>query len=113
MDTAPFVRMLGSSKAIVMLLILSFSFLSLLLGKASWEQIENLVKWVFGSWVMAVGVEDAAKHVANGRVKAEEISSATYIKSVSLRPGALANSVTDVDGMNDTIPPPPMTPGDL
>ena len=108
MDTSPFVRMLGSSKAIVMMIVLSLSFLALMLGKATWDQVDNLVKWVFGSWVMAVGVEDAAKHVAKGKVDAANIDAASYVKAASLRPGPI-----DVDGMNDTIPPPPMPPSRL
>lgn len=60
-------RLLHSSKALLVLLVIAIAFVSLLLGKASWSDVEGLIKWVVGPFVLAVGVEDAAKNWGAGR----------------------------------------------
>jgi len=65
----PLVRLFSSSKALVVLAVTGACFAALFTGKATWEQIENLLRFVIGPWLLAVGVEDAAKHVASGMNK--------------------------------------------
>lgn len=59
-------RLLGSRKAFVVLLVTGASFVALFSGKATWNEIAELLKWMIGPWLVASGVEDAARHVASG-----------------------------------------------
>src|SRR5262249_5043426 len=59
-------RLLSSRKAFVVLLLTTASFAALFSGRATWSEIAELLKWVVGPWLAAVGIEDAAKHVASG-----------------------------------------------
>lgn len=60
----PIRRLLSSSKALVVLAISATSFAALWTGKATWQDVEGLLKWTVGPWLAAVGLEDAAKHVS-------------------------------------------------
>lgn len=60
----PIVRLLNSSKAIVVLFVIAGGFLAFAFGKASWDQVEGMLKWIVSVWLGAQGLEDAAKHYA-------------------------------------------------
>jgi hypothetical protein len=65
-SAGPIRRLLGSSKALVVLLVIAAAFGSFWTGKATWHDIEGLLRWVLGSWLAAAGAEDAARHVSEG-----------------------------------------------
>ena len=60
----PIVRMLMSSKALVVLLITIATFVGLYLGKAQWTDVESFLKYILITWLGSQGIEDAAKHFA-------------------------------------------------
>lgn len=62
----PVRRLAGSSKALVVLAVSAASFAALWCGKATWGDVEGLLKWVLAPWLAAVGIEDAARHVRDG-----------------------------------------------
>jgi len=63
----PIARLLGSSKALVVLVVTALSFLGLYLGKVKFEEVESFLKYVVITWLGAQGFEDAAKHVATAK----------------------------------------------
>lgn len=82
------VALLSSRKALVVLLAVGLCAAAVLTGKAQWQQCEDFMKWLLGSWLISQGIEDAAKHNAT----------------------KAPNSVT----VNTTasVPPPPLSPPD-
>jgi len=85
----PILRLLQSSKALVVLTIIIGAFLAFQFGKVTWDEATSLVKWVVGPWLLAQGAEDAAKHF--GASKGESLGKAAYESFVaaSLPPPAL------------------------
>jgi hypothetical protein len=78
MNPNPIARLVGSSKALVVLGVTIASFVGLYLGKAQWLEVEGFLKWILITWLGAVGVEDAAKHLANSKIEAaREIAKST------------------------------------
>lgn len=75
MNPNPVTRLLSSSKALVVLAVTALAFGGLFAGRASWEQIESLLKWVLGPWLIAQGTEDAAKALGNARVEVAKVNS--------------------------------------
>jgi hypothetical protein len=65
-QTGPIKKLLSSSKGLMVLAIIGLSYAALFAGKATWAQITELLKYVIGPWLAAVGIEDAARHVAGG-----------------------------------------------
>lgn len=83
--------LLNSRKAVIVLVIIAFCAAAVLMGKATWDQVEGLVWKVVGPYMIAQGFEDAAKHNATK---------------------APANSAPQT--INVSVPsnaPPPMPPG--
>jgi hypothetical protein len=62
MNPSPISRMLGSSKALVMLATMAGAFVLVMLGKLTWEQAERFLMVTVPAWMLAVGLEDAGKH---------------------------------------------------
>jgi hypothetical protein len=86
------VGLLSSRKALIVLVIVAFCAAAVLMGKATWEQVEGLVWKVVGPYMIAQGFEDAAKHNA-----------------------MKAPTVTTPQTINVSVPsnaPPAMPPGD-
>lgn len=73
--------LLASRKAVVVIAVTIAAFVALYLGKAQWEQIESLLKWLLGTWLVAQAGEDSAKHLGAARVDAA--------KAASMRPPAV------------------------
>lgn len=67
-------RIFGSSKALVVLLVVALSFAALLMGRATWEQVKGLLEWVMPVWLGAQGLEDAAKHIAAPKLEAAKVA---------------------------------------
>lgn len=68
--TSPLARLLGSSKALVMLGTALGAFALVGLGKISWEQAREFLVVTVPVWIASVGIEDAAKHLAAPRQQA-------------------------------------------
>lgn len=60
----PVLRLLKSSKALVMLGTAIGAFVLVGLGKISWDQVEKFLVVTVPAWMLAVGIEDGAKHMA-------------------------------------------------
>ena len=60
----PLSRLFGSSKAIIMLATAAGCFALVGLGKVTWEQAEKFLTVTVPAWMLAVGIEDAAKHMS-------------------------------------------------
>lgn len=58
----PIRRLFGSSKAIVVMAITAVSFLAVYQGKAQFHEVTDFLKLIVGPWLLAQGLEDAAKH---------------------------------------------------
>lgn len=67
----PLMRLLGSSKALVMLAITGACFIALFLGKSDWVQTTDFLKWIVGPWLISAGLEDAGQKY--GQAKAASI----------------------------------------
>lgn len=65
-------KLIGSRKAMVVVAVTVAAFVSLYLGKAQWPQVEDLIKWLLGSWLLAQGAEDAVEHMAASKQNAPE-----------------------------------------
>jgi hypothetical protein len=63
----PIKRLLGSSKALVVATALVLCFVGVYLGKLTWGQVEQFMTVTIPAWLLAVGLEDGAKHFARGR----------------------------------------------
>ncbi len=63
-----FLRLASSRKAVSVLFVIGFSFGALYLGKAHFEQVADMVKWLLGTWLVAQGAEDAAKHLGASKL---------------------------------------------
>lgn len=61
----PLRRLLGSSKALVVLVVVTLSFIALFSGRATWADVSSLLKYVIGPWLAAVGLEDAARNLGD------------------------------------------------
>ena len=68
------VGLLASRKAMVVIAVSIASFVALYLGKAQWEQIESLLKWLLGTWLVSQGIEDSAKDFGESKVAAAKAS---------------------------------------
>lgn len=85
----PLQRLLGSTKAIVTLLVIVCSFTALFLGRATWEQVVTLLQVSIPAWLAAQAIEDGAQKLAVPRmdaVKEVATSVATDVVQNSLRP---------------------------
>lgn len=83
------VGLLSSRKALIVLVIVLFCAVAVLMGKASWEQVEGLVWKVVGPYMIAQGFEDAAKHNAMKQPANSPAQSApTTVNVVSTTPPA-------------------------
>jgi hypothetical protein len=60
----PVLRLLQSSKALVVLAVTLATFGGVYKGAIQWHEANDFLKWVLGPWLLAQGVEDAAKHFA-------------------------------------------------
>lgn len=105
----PIVRLLNSSKAIVVLVVIAGGFIAFAFGKASWEQVEGMLRWVVSVWLGAQGLEDAAKHYATR----SNTSTAGLVGEVvraavkdSLTPPPPAGNASVVVNMPQTAPVP-------
>lgn len=67
--------LLSSRKAMVVIVIAIASFVALYLGKATFEQIESMVKWLVSSWLVSQGVEDAAAKYGAAKVEVAKVNS--------------------------------------
>lgn len=67
--TNPIARLLGSSKAIVVLLVLAGCFAAIFAGRATWEQVEEFMKYITMTWIASAGVEDASHRIASAMKK--------------------------------------------
>ena len=56
------IGLVSSRKALVVMLVLAFTSAAVLSGRATWEQAEGLLWKIIGPWMLAQGLEDAAKH---------------------------------------------------
>ena len=70
-------RLLGSSKGLVLLLVLACAFAALFTGKATWDQVVELVKWTLGPWFVAVGIQGAGSAIADAHVEATKLAQTT------------------------------------
>ena len=77
---AALARLMGSSKAIVVLAITIGTFAAVHWNKAAFGEATEFLKWVLGPWLLAQGVEDAAKHYGNSKVEASKNSIAPPAK---------------------------------
>lgn len=57
----PIRRLFGSSKALVVMAISALSFGLVFTGRAQWSEVSDFLKLVIGPWLLAQGLEDAAK----------------------------------------------------
>jgi len=62
--TNPLMRILGSSKALIVLAVVTAAFGAFFAGKAQWDQVESMVKYLVGALILGQSAEDAAKHIA-------------------------------------------------
>ena len=58
----PIRRLFGSSKAIVVMALAAVSFLAVYQGKAEFREVSDFLKLIVGPWLLAQGLEDAARH---------------------------------------------------
>lgn len=82
-------RILGSSKALIVLLVIVLMFVGLFLGKVPFEDIKHMLTVLVPVWLGAQGIEDAAKNIAKPSQEkivqtASEVASA--VVKASLRP---------------------------
>lgn len=70
-----FVGLLSSRKAVVTLVVILASFVALYLGRASWDQIDSLLKVILPSWLGAVTIEDVASKQAAAKVEVAKSNS--------------------------------------
>lgn len=63
-ETNPILRLLKSSKGLVALVVITASFVAVFTGRASWDQMDSMVKWVLGVWMGSQALEDAATKIA-------------------------------------------------
>jgi hypothetical protein len=79
MTPSPIVRMLSSSKALVMLGTMAGAIVLVTLGKITWEQAERFLTITVPAWMLSVGLEDAAKHYGAAKGASTTESSTTVI----------------------------------
>lgn len=60
----PIMRLVYSSKAIVVLAVTITTFGAVYLGRATFQQATDFLKYVIGPWLLAVGIEDAGRNNA-------------------------------------------------
>lgn len=61
-------RLASSSKALVVLVILFGIAIAVSTGRASFAEASELIKYIIGPWLLAVGIEDAALKFSSRRV---------------------------------------------
>jgi hypothetical protein len=66
-DTNPLLRLLTSSKALVVMAVVASALAAFFTHRATWGEASDLVKYVLGAWLVAQGTEDAARHFATSR----------------------------------------------
>jgi ABC-type anion transport system duplicated permease subunit len=67
-------RLTASSKALVMLGLTVLVFFGVFKGKLTWEQAEHFLAYTAPAWLIAVGLEDAAKKHGAASVEAAKLS---------------------------------------
>lgn len=70
----PITRLFTSSKALVMLFVVTAAYIGFFLGKTTWEQFSEFTKWIIGPWLIASGAEDVAKHISSGKVESQKLA---------------------------------------
>lgn len=61
----PIIRLVSSSKALVVLGVTTACFIALFAGKAQFHDITEFLKYIIGPWLVAQGLEDALKKKIN------------------------------------------------
>lgn len=99
MNPNPVTRLMTSSKAIVMLFVITAAYIGFFLGKTTWEQFAEFAKWIIGPWMVASGAEDVAKHIAAGKVESSKVTTEGQkaIHSASIPPPAVTNNTTIIE----------------
>lgn len=78
----PIKRLMGSSKALVMLAVTLLMFIGVFIGKIQFSELKSMLTVLIPAWLGAQGLEDAAKHVAQpstDRVKAVAVVTAAEV----------------------------------
>lgn len=60
-STNPIINLFQSRKAILTMIITALCFAAFFMGKATWNEISDLLKFVFPGWLLAQGIEDGVK----------------------------------------------------
>lgn len=81
----PIMRLFTSSKALVMLGTAAGAFVLVSMDKITWEQAEKFLMVTVPAWMLAVGIEDGAKHMA-GRSNAVKKAVEEAVKKASTPP---------------------------
>lgn len=85
----PIKRLLGSSKALVMLMVTLLMFVGVFLGKIHFDEVKGVLTVLVPVWLGAQGIEDAAKNIAvpsNERVVKAAAEVAEAVVKASVRP---------------------------
>ena len=69
-------RLTTSSKGLVVLLVVLGAFVALALKAATFEQVQDLLKWVLGPWFVASSAEDVSRNLAAGKVETMKVQTA-------------------------------------
>lgn len=75
MKLSPISRLFSSSKALIMLTTMVGAFVLVALNRLTWAQAQTFLAVTVPAWMLAVGLEDAGKHIgARGAGKADSIA---------------------------------------
>lgn len=94
-------RLTTSSKGLVVLLVVLGAFVALLAKAATFEQVQDLLKWVLGPWFVASSAEDVSRNLAAGRVETMKVQTA------NAPPSAPMGSIDLTLKTTPSIAPPP------
>lgn len=99
-------RLFSSTKAVFSLVVVALSFLALFLGRATWEQVRDLLVVVVPTWLAAHAVSDAAHTIAAPKLVAAQTAQET---ARSMSPPAGPKTTVTMP----TDPKPPTFPVDM
>lgn len=77
--------LIQSRKSLIMILALVGSFVGVYMGRITWPQVQVFLTVTIPAWMIAMGIEDAAKKTADGK---------TEVAKLSLRPPPMSADVT-------------------
>lgn len=93
----PLLRLAKSSKALVVIAISAVTLTAFFLGRISWYDASEFLKWLLAPWLIAQGAEDAAKHFATRPPS----SPSNVTQAVSVSPSSSSATTDATTGSGD------------